>query len=141
MAKKEKSQAAEKVAKAEKAHKAKKSGKGKGIAAAPKKIATFIKDFRGETKKIVWPDSKTVLKGTGVVLAVVAFLGVIIFLIDTGLTESIKLLQNLASDFSAKDVTEAVTEAVTEVAATIAETTSAVAETTTEAVTTAVTGG
>ena len=74
-------------------------------------------------------------------LAVVAFLGVIIFLIDTGLTESIKLLQNLASDFSAKDVTEAVTEAVTEVATTIAETTSAVAETTTEAVTTAVTGG
>ena len=141
MAKKEKSQAAEKVAKAEKAHKAKKPGNGKGITAVPKKIGAFIKDFRGETKKIVWPDAKTVLKGTGVVLAVVTFVGIIIFVIDTGLTESIKLLQNLASDFSAKDVTEAVTEAVTEVATTIAETTSAVAETTTEAVTTAVTGG
>ncbi len=126
MAKKDLSQAAEKVAKAEKASKARRpsSGKGNVLARAGKSIPKFLKDFKAELKKIVWPDRKTVIKSTGVVLSVVAVIGLIIFLIDTGLTEAIQLLSKAASNFNAEKasalaeatqpVTEALTEAVTQ---------------------------
>lgn len=126
MAKKDVSQAAEKVAKAEKASKARKpsSGKGNVLVRAGKAIPKFLKDFKAELKKIVWPDRKTVIKSTGVVLSVVAVIGLIIFLIDTGLTEAIQLLSKAASNFNAEKttalaeatqpVTEALTEAVTQ---------------------------
>ncbi|MBR6005035.1 MAG: preprotein translocase subunit SecE [Clostridia bacterium] len=63
MAKKEVSAAAEKVAQAEK--EAKKAGKqthseGNIFQRAGKAIKKFFKDLRGEVKKIVWPDAKTV---------------------------------------------------------------------------------
>jgi preprotein translocase subunit SecE len=127
MAKKEKSQAAEKIAKAEKASKVKKpkSDKGNVFARIGNSIAKFVKDFKSELKKIVWPERKTVLKSTGVVLTVVAVIGVIIFLIDTGLTQVIQLLSKAATDFhdqattAVAAATEAITEAVTEVATTI----------------------
>ena len=45
-------------------------------------IKKFFKELRGESKKVVWPDRKTVLKSS---------------LIDTGLSELVKLLINLAS--------------------------------------------
>ncbi|HZK38815.1 MAG TPA: preprotein translocase subunit SecE [Clostridia bacterium] len=63
MAKKERSQAAEKVAKAEKAAKAKKHDPGKGniFSRMGKGIAKFAKDFKAEIKKIVWPDRATVI--------------------------------------------------------------------------------
>ncbi len=139
MAKKEKSQAAEKVAKAEKASKSPKpkSGKENIFARFGKGIAKFGKDFKGEIKKIVWPDRKTVLKSTGVVLLVVAIIGGIIFLIDTGLAESIRLLKNAAENFNS-ETTTAVTEIATAVETTLAQTTSE-ALTTTEQVTAAVT--
>lgn len=142
MAKKEKSQAAEKVAKAEKASKVKKpnSGKENIFIRISVGLAKFFKDFKGELKKIVWPDKKTVIKSTGVVLSVVVVIGIIIFLIDTGLTEVIKLLSNAAKDF-ASGTTAAVTEAAAEVQTTIAAATQDVATTLAEAVTTAVTGG
>ncbi len=141
MAKKEKSQAAEKVAKAEKASKVKKSNsKGNIFIRISVALAKFFKDFKGELKKIVWPDKKTVIKSTGVVLSVVVVIGIIIFLIDTGLTEVIKLLSNAAKDF-ASGTTAAVTEAAAEVQTTIAAATQDVATTLAEAVTTAVTGG
>lgn len=137
MAKKEISEAAEKVAKAEKAYKAKKPGSEKGniFARIGKGLQKFVKDFKSEIKKIVWPERKTVLKSTGVVLTVVAVIGVIIFLIDTGLTEIIQLLSKAAKDFAA-ETTTAVAQATTAVQTTIAATTEAV----TTAVTTAVTG-
>lgn len=135
MAKKEISEAAEKVAKAEKASKAKKhsSGKGNVFARSGKGIAKFAKDFKGEIKKIVWPDRTTVLKSTGVVLAVVTVIGLIIFIIDTGLTQTIQLLSNAAADFRA-EATTAVAEATTaivEATTALAETTTALAETAT----------
>jgi preprotein translocase subunit SecE len=132
MAKKEKSQAAEKVAKAEKASKAKKPGSGKGniLVRIGKGIAKFAKDFKGEIKKIVWPDRTTVIKSTGVVLAVVAVIGVIIFIIDTGLTQAIQLLSEAAADFNTETTAAALPEATTELTTAI--------EATTQAVTTAV---
>lgn len=133
MAKKEISEAAEKVAKAEKASKAKKhsSGKGNVFARSGKGIAKFAKDFKGEIKKIVWPDRTTVLKSTGVVLAVVTVIGLIIFIIDTGLTQAIQLLSNAATDFRS-EATTAVAEATTaivEATTALAETATTVAET------------
>lgn len=62
-----------------------------------KGIKKFFKDFRGECKKIVWPDGKTVLKSSLVVVVSVVIIGAVIWLIDTGLSEAIKLLINLAS--------------------------------------------
>lgn len=133
MAKKETSQAAEKVAKAEKAAKSKKhdpgkgSGNGKGniFARAGKGIAKFAKDFKGELKKIVWPDRAIVIKSTGVVLAVVAVIGLIIFIIDTGLTQAIQLLSNAAVNFRA-EATTAIAETTAVAQTTVAETTQAV---------------
>ncbi len=66
-----------------------------------KSIKKFFKDLRGECKKVVWPDAKTVWKSTGVVLLCVFVLGVIIWGIDTGLSELIKLLVNAAKNASA----------------------------------------
>ena len=50
-----------------------------------KAIARFFKDLRGETKKIVWPGPKMVVKSTGVVLATVLILGAGIWIIDFAL--------------------------------------------------------
>ncbi len=97
MAKKEVSQAAEKVAAAEK-KKAKKPANPNGnfFVRAGKAIKKFCKDLKGEIKKIVWPDAKTVFKSTAVVLAVVIVVGLIIFGIDTLLVKGIDLLQEAA---------------------------------------------
>lgn len=97
MAKNEKSAAAEKIEAAEKVKAKKpKSDKPNIFVRMGKTIARFFKDLRGETKKIVWPDGKTVLKSTGVVLAVIAVFTVIIWLIDLGLSKSIDLLSDAA---------------------------------------------
>lgn len=75
-------------------------------------IAKFFKDEKGECKKIVWPDRKTVLKSTAVVLVVVAILALILWLVDTGLSEGVKALINLAEKVGSEGETEAaVTEA------------------------------
>ena len=97
MAKNEKSAAAEKIAAAEKVKAKKpKSDKPNIFVRAWKTIVRFFKDLRGETKKIVWPDGKTVLKSTGVVLAVVVVFTIVIWAIDLGLSKSIDLLSDLA---------------------------------------------
>lgn len=61
-----------------------------------KAIAKFFKDEKGECKKIVWPDRKTVLKSSLVVIVCVVILAAVIWLIDTGLSEGVKALVNLA---------------------------------------------
>ncbi len=114
MAKKEVSQAAEKVAAAEKKKEKKPANpNGNFFVRAGKAIKKFCKDLKGEIKKIVWPDAKTVIKSTLIVLAVVLVVGLVIFGIDTALTKSISLLQDLA------DNKEAVTEVTTKAAAAI----------------------
>ena len=88
--------AAAKVAKAAKGNK--KSDKPGFFARSGKSTKKFFKDFRGEVKKIVWPDAKMVLKSTGVVLLVVAILSVIIYGIDQGLSAGITGLKKLATN-------------------------------------------
>ena len=87
--------AAEKVAKAAKG---KKKSDKPNAGARSGKIKKFFRDFRGEVKKIVWPDAKMVLKSTGVVLLVVAILSIIIYGIDQGLSAGITGLKKLATN-------------------------------------------
>lgn len=89
------SKAAEKVAKAAKGA-GKKSDKPNIFVRMGKSIKRFCKDFKGESKKIVWPDAKTVLKSTGVVILVVAIVSVVIYGIDQGLSAGISGLKRLA---------------------------------------------
>ena len=90
------SKAAEKVAKAAKGS-GKKSDKPNVFVRMGKGAKRFFKDFKGESKKIVWPDAKTVLKSTGVVILVVAIVSVVIFGIDQGLSAGITGLKKLAA--------------------------------------------
>lgn len=101
----EESKAAAKVAKA--AKQSKKSDRPGAFSRAGQSIKRYFKDVRGETKKIVWPDAKTVLKSTGVVLLVVAIVSLIIWGIDTGLSAGITGLKKLATnDTSVSEVTD-----------------------------------
>lgn len=87
-------EASKKLAKAAKGSKAKRDDKESLVV----RIKKFFKDFKGESKKVVWPDAKTVLKSTGVVLLVVAISTIVIFALDFGLTEGVKGLKKLATD-------------------------------------------
>lgn len=92
----EESKAAEKVAKAAKGS-GKKSDKPNVFSRMGKGAKKFFKDFKGEAKKIVWPDAKTVLKSTGIVILVVAIVAVIIFGIDSALSAGVSGLKQLAA--------------------------------------------
>lgn len=117
---------AEKKAKAAKADKADKAGKPKKpniFVRAGKAIARFFKDFRGEIKKITWPDAKTVFKSTGVVIAVILIIGVGIWIVDFGLSKGLSLIEGLAQDptttaAAVESATSAVTQAATSAATT-----------------------
>ncbi len=77
-----------------------------------KAIAKFFKDEKGECKKIVWPDRKTVLKSSLVVIVTVIILGVVIWLVDTGLSEGVKALINLAEKVGNEEETTAAAGAI-----------------------------
>ena len=104
--------AAKKVAKAAKGSKSSKDNQPNIFVRAGKAIKKFFKDFKGESKKIVWPDGKTVLKSSVVVLVVVAVVALVVFGIDMGLAKIVEGLQTLAA--GSPETTQALTEAVTE---------------------------
>lgn len=58
----------------------------------PKRFVKFLKDYKGEIKKIVWPGWRAVLKNTLIVLIMCAILGLIIFAVDFGLGNLVKLI-------------------------------------------------
>lgn len=66
----------------------------KGALTIPKRIARFIRDYKSETKKIVWPGLKDVVKNTLIVLVICLIIGAVIWLWDFGIG---KLLQWLLS--------------------------------------------
>ena len=55
----------------------------------------FFRDLKGEFSKITWPTLSTVLRNTGVTLALCVILGLIIVLIDFGCGALIDLLMHL----------------------------------------------
>ncbi len=97
--------AAAKVAKAAKGN-ANKKDKPNFFVRASKGTKQFFKDFKGECKKIVWPDAKTVLKSTGVVLLVVTIVCIVVYGIDQVLSLGIGGLKSLANP---EETTTAVT--------------------------------
>ncbi len=61
----------------------------------PEKVKKFFRDTRGEFKKIVWPGLPTVVRNTIATLIMCALVGVIIVIVDLGLSALINLLLSL----------------------------------------------
>ena len=61
-----------------------------------KRVAKFIRDCKGEIKKIVWPTPKTTFKNTGVVLVTIIVLGIFVFLLDTAFMNLLGLVMDVA---------------------------------------------
>lgn len=57
-----------------------------------KRFKKFLTDVKAELKKVTWPTKEETIKQTGVVLVVVAFTGIFLFVIDTGLTSFVKMI-------------------------------------------------
>lgn len=57
-----------------------------------KRIIAFFKDYKSETKKIVWPNVKTVVKNTFIVLVICALVGGFVCLLDLGLGTLVELI-------------------------------------------------
>ena len=100
MANNENSEAAKKIAKAEKEKTSKKSKKNKEniFVRIWKAIKRYFKDLKGEVKKITWPGAKEVLKGTVVTIVCIAIIGLVVFLVDLGLTKGINGLRTVAEN-------------------------------------------
>ncbi|MDR1927165.1 MAG: preprotein translocase subunit SecE [Oscillospiraceae bacterium] len=79
-----------------------------------KKFAKFWKDFRGELRKIVWPDFKTVMRNTGIVLVTVLIVGAMIWIVDFGLTQGVLGLKTLAQGTTVGTTVPASSEAAPE---------------------------
>ncbi len=58
----------------------------------PQKVVAFLRDYKSEVKKIVWPNFKFVVKNTFVVLVICAIIGAFIWLLDFGLGELLGLI-------------------------------------------------
>jgi len=95
-------EAKKKLKEAEKAGGGAKGGKTAAAAKAEKdpkkkkKAKRFVKDFRGELKKIVWPDLKSVVKNTGIVLLVTLIIGSMVWILDYVLSGSVRGLKTIA---------------------------------------------
>ncbi len=61
-----------------------------------RRILKFVRDCKGEMKKIVWPTPKATFKNTGVVLVTIAVLGVFVFLLDTCFMNLLGLIMDVA---------------------------------------------
>ena len=88
-------------------------------------IKRFFKDFRGTCKKVIWPDGKTVIKSSGVVIVCVLIVGIGIWIVDWGLSAAVQASTEALAEIgdSADDDAEAVDEEGTTDAAEAEETT------------------
>ena len=59
------------------------------------KAGKYFRGLVSEAKKVVWPDRKTVVRNTLVTIAVCAILGLLIWLVDIGLSNLIQLVLSL----------------------------------------------
>lgn len=65
-----------------------KSGKG----SIPKRFVRFVKDYKSELKKVVWPSWQSVVKNTVIVLVMCLLVGVVIWVLDYGLSQLLDVL-------------------------------------------------
>ena len=59
-----------------------KDAKKKKDAKKPNRVLRWLKDLRGELKKVTWPSVRDVLKNVGVVIVCVLVVGVCIWVFD-----------------------------------------------------------
>ena len=59
-----------------------KDAKKKKDAKKPNRVLRWLKDLRGELKKVTWPSVRDVIKNVGIVIACVLIVGVCIWVFD-----------------------------------------------------------
>jgi preprotein translocase subunit SecE len=64
----------------------------RGVVAIFNRMRKYFRDMYSELKKATWPTKKEIVKYTGVVIAFVVILAVVIGLMDLGLTQLLKLI-------------------------------------------------
>ena len=69
--------------------------KGEQNPIIPAKVKKYLRDTKGELKKIVWPNFPTVVRNTGVVLAMCAVTAVVIIVVDLLCSWLVSLLVGL----------------------------------------------
>jgi preprotein translocase subunit SecE len=84
-----KSIVAQAEAKAEKM--AKESSKAKSKGKKQNRVVKYFKDLKSEFKKVVWPSKQKVINNTAVVLVAMCISSIVIWAIDSGLAELLKL--------------------------------------------------
>ncbi len=57
-----------------------------------KRVIRFLRDYKSEYKKIVWPNIKDVVKNTVIVLIMCLLIGALIWLVDFGLGQLLSLI-------------------------------------------------
>lgn len=60
------------------------------------RIGKFFREIKSEIKKITWPAVPTVFRNTGIVLLVMAVVGVFVFALDFGLNQLLGLIMSVA---------------------------------------------
>lgn len=68
---------------------------GKGNRTILQKLVQFVRDYKSEVKKIVWPGLRDVAKNTLIVLIISAMVGVFIWLLDWGLGSLVGFISKL----------------------------------------------
>lgn len=67
------------------------ASKGKKLT-IPKRLVRFLKDYKSEIKKIVWPGFKDVIKNTVIVLIMCLLIGILVWVLDFGLGQLLSLI-------------------------------------------------
>ena len=60
-----------------------------------KRFKGFLRDYKSELKKIVWPGREQVIKNTGIVVTVIIIVAIIVGLLDLGFVSGMQALGNL----------------------------------------------
>ncbi len=66
----------------------------------PKKkggLKRWFRELKSEMKKVVWPTKKKVINNTGIVMGVMAFMGLFLFAVDSGLTYAIRQILKIGN--------------------------------------------
>ena len=63
-----------------------------------KRIVRFLRDYKSEYKKIVWPTFKDVVKNTVIVLIMCLLIGILIWGVDFGLSKLLQLILGAQTD-------------------------------------------
>ncbi len=62
------------------------------IKAVALKVTQFLRESRGELRKVTWPTPKEALSSTSVVIVVVIIISIFLGIVDLGLTKIIRLV-------------------------------------------------